>query len=47
MRFESKGIEHELKWLKYAPSPVIISHRMKNILKMVVGQLWLEFILWK
>jgi hypothetical protein len=47
MRFELEGIQYELKGLKYAPSWVINSHRMENILKRVVGDLWLDFILWK
>jgi hypothetical protein len=33
MRFELEGIQYELKGLKYAPSQVINSHRMENLLK--------------
>lgn len=33
MRFELKGIQYELKGLKYAPSQVISSHRMEKLLK--------------
>jgi len=32
-RFELEGIQYELKGLKYTPSEVIGSHRIKNILK--------------
>ena len=47
MRFELEGIQYELKGLKSPPSQIINSYRMEKLLKKVVVELLLDFILWK